>query len=87
MLGEKIYTLIYPDWRKTQREGVKTYAEDVEKVTTLVGEVGGKVVGFLAYVIHEADKTENSGKVGVTKQPMCGKNRGMKNDKTISNPY
>ena len=67
MLGEKIYTLIYPDWRKTQREGVKTYAEDVEKVTTLVGEVGGKVVGFLAYVIHEADKTENSGKVGSDK--------------------
>ena len=57
ILGPKIYPIIYPDWRKSQREGVATTCKDNEKVNVLVAEVDGKVVGFLAYECQPKDKT------------------------------
>ena len=56
ILGPKIYPIIYPDWRKTQKEGVEMVSTD-EKYTLLVAEADGKVVGYLAYELHENDKS------------------------------
>lgn len=56
ILGPKIYPILYPDWRKTQKEGVELVSTD-EKYTLLVAEVDGKVVGYLAYELHENDKS------------------------------
>ena len=57
ILGPKIYPIIYPDWRKSQREGVETTCKDKEKVNVLVAEIDGKVAGFLAYEFHKEDET------------------------------
>ncbi len=57
ILGPKIYPIIYPDWRTTQREEVEKVCKDGEKTMVWVAEVGGIVVGFLAYKLHNKDKT------------------------------
>ena len=57
MLGPEIYTLIWPDWKKSQREGVETVCRDGEKTIVWVAELDGVVVGFLAYKLNAKDKT------------------------------
>ncbi len=57
ILGPEIYPIIYPDWRKSQREGVETTCKDSENMNVLVAELDGKVVGFLAYELQLKDKT------------------------------
>jgi ribosomal protein S18 acetylase RimI-like enzyme len=56
VLGPKIYPIIYPDWRKSQREGVETTCQD-EKFNVLVAQVEDKVVGFVAYELNEENET------------------------------
>jgi predicted N-acetyltransferase YhbS len=55
ILGPHIYPIIYPDWRKNQTEGVEKISQD-EKISLLVAEVDGKVVGYIAYELSN-DKT------------------------------
>ena len=55
ILGPKIYPIVYPDWRKSQAEGVEKIGNN-EKISLWVAEVDGKVIGFIAYELHE-DKT------------------------------
>ena len=57
ILGPKIYPILYPDWCKSQAEGVEKYCMDHEKSNVWVAEVDGEVVGFLAYQNNESDKT------------------------------
>jgi len=57
ILGPEIYTLIWPDWKKSQREGVETVCKDGEKTTVWIAELDGVVVGFLAYELRVKDKT------------------------------
>ena len=56
ILGKKLYPIaIYPDWRKSQKEVVEKVCND-EKMTTWVAQVDGKVVGFVAYELNDANK-------------------------------
>jgi ribosomal protein S18 acetylase RimI-like enzyme len=57
ILGPEIYAIIYPDWKKSQREGVETVCKDGEKTTVWVAELDGIVVGFLAYELRVKDQT------------------------------
>ena len=57
VLGPQIYPIIYPDWRKSQREGVAAAVKDATKYTTLVAELDGVVAGFLVYELHNQDST------------------------------
>ena len=57
ILGPKIYPILYPDWCKSQAEGVEKYCMDHEKHKVLVAEVNGQVVGFIAYQNNESDNT------------------------------
>jgi hypothetical protein len=43
ILGHRIYTLIWPDWRTGQREAVETVCRDREKPAVLVAELDGWV--------------------------------------------
>ena len=55
ILGPKIYPILYPDWRKVQREGVESVCRDKGKYIILVAQCGQKVVGFLAYELKRED--------------------------------
>jgi ribosomal protein S18 acetylase RimI-like enzyme len=49
VLGASIFPILYPDWRKTQAEGVADACRATDKYHTLVAELDGRVVGFIAY--------------------------------------
>ncbi len=55
ILGPRLYPFMFPDWRKSQKEAVEKVCQD-EKITTWVGEVAGKVVGFVAYELNKESK-------------------------------
>jgi ribosomal protein S18 acetylase RimI-like enzyme len=57
ILGPAIFSIIYPDWRTTQREGVESVCNDGDKTIVWVAEVDGAVVGFVAYELYDKDKT------------------------------
>jgi len=57
VLGTAIYTHIYPNWQTIQKEAVTAVCQDVAKYTTLVAEVAGHVVGFLAYELNHTEQT------------------------------
>jgi GNAT superfamily N-acetyltransferase len=56
LLGQTIYTRIWPDWRTGQREAIEAVCRDGENTMVWVAEVDGMVVGFVAYELYE-DKT------------------------------
>ena len=57
ILGHAIYSLIWPDWKTSQRSGIETVCRDREKYTVLVAEVEGKAVGFIGYELDMNEKT------------------------------
>jgi GNAT superfamily N-acetyltransferase len=57
ILGPAIYPIVYPDWRRQQAEAVEGVLKDSAKYTVWVAEVGGAVVGFIAYVLNSDEKT------------------------------
>jgi ribosomal protein S18 acetylase RimI-like enzyme len=50
VLGPRIFHLIWPDWKKSQAEGVAGACRATDKYHTLVAELDGRVVGF---IVHE----------------------------------
>jgi len=57
LLGHGIYTLIWPDWRTSQRAAIETVCKAGEKTIVWVAELDGRVVGFLAYELNAKDRT------------------------------
>ena len=57
VLGSRIYPLIYPDWRKQQREVVEGVCNDDKNTIVWVAELDGIVSGFIAYTLNTEDKT------------------------------
>jgi ribosomal protein S18 acetylase RimI-like enzyme len=49
VLGPRVFPILYPDWRKSQKEGVEGACRATDKYHTLVAELDGRVVGFIAY--------------------------------------
>ncbi len=56
ILGPEIYAIIYPDWKTSQRKAVETVCKDGEKTIIWVAELDKRVVGFVAFELHN-DKT------------------------------
>ena len=56
MLGPKIYPIIYPDWKTTQREEIEKVCRDGEKYNVWVAELAGLVVGFVALTLNMETK-------------------------------
>ena len=56
ILGPEIYPILYPDWRKSQRETVETVCGDNETIVW-VAEVDGVVVGYVAYKLDAKAET------------------------------
>lgn len=57
ILGPNIYTLVWPDWRTSQREALERVCRDGEKTIVWLAESDGVVVGFLAYELNIKDKS------------------------------
>jgi ribosomal protein S18 acetylase RimI-like enzyme len=49
VLGPRVFPILYPDWRRTQAEGVEGACRATDKYHTFVAELDGRVVGFIAY--------------------------------------
>jgi hypothetical protein len=63
VLGSKIFSLIYPEWKKSQKEIVEKICRD-EKTQTWVAELQGKVTGFIAYALNSRENgQDNTGEV------------------------
>jgi len=54
VLGDGLYRLAYPDWRRSQAAAVRTTCE-THGGTTVVAELDGRVVGFAVAVLGEPD--------------------------------
>jgi len=57
ILGQGIYSAIWPDWKTNQREAVEKVCSDGDKTPVYVAELNGTVVGFIAYQLNLQDKT------------------------------
>ncbi|MFC1961402.1 GNAT family N-acetyltransferase [Chloroflexota bacterium] len=57
IMGPEIYPLVYPNWRKSQARDVAETCQDTAKISTVVAEINGAVVGFLCYTLREKDST------------------------------
>ena len=54
--GPEVYPIVYPDWKTSQSEGVKSACENA-KIDVWVAELDGRVVGYIAYELHENDQS------------------------------
>jgi GNAT superfamily N-acetyltransferase len=73
VLGAHIYALLYPDWRKRQKEAVERVCAD-GKMSVWVADVDGVVTGFIAY---ELDFAEETGEVDLLAAHPDYQNRGI----------
>lgn len=78
VLGTRIYSLIYPDWRKTQREAVEKYCKENETTFVWVAELEGRVTGFIAYTLNSQENgQDNTGEVDLLAVHPDYQNRGI----------
>jgi ribosomal protein S18 acetylase RimI-like enzyme len=77
VLGPEIYSLIWPDWETSQKEGVENVCRDTEEYSVWVAELDGTVVGFIAIELHDNDK---SGEVILLAVRPDYQNRGIGTD-------
>lgn len=57
ILGDSIYQKIWPDWKASQAQGVKSLCENSGRYTVLVADIDGEQVGFVAYDVNDDSKT------------------------------
>jgi GNAT superfamily N-acetyltransferase len=57
LLGPNIFPTVYPDWRKSQREGVESILRNSEETPTWVAEVDGTPVGYISYKQNAETRT------------------------------
>jgi len=74
ILGPRIFTHFYPEWKADQRTAVEGVCRDTEKYSTWVAETHGAVVGFIAYFINHA---ENGGEIEMLAVHPGDQNRGI----------
>jgi GNAT superfamily N-acetyltransferase len=74
VLGAGIYPILYPDWRRQQREVVEGICKDGEKTPVWVADVDGIVAGFIAYTLNHEEK---SGEVELLAVHPDYQNRGI----------
>lgn len=51
MMGDDVFAVVYPDWKKTQREMIENFYKD-EKWNAYVADIDGTAVGLIVYVLN-----------------------------------
>lgn len=52
ILGSRIFSLVYPDWRAMQRAAIECVCKDPDRFTTYVAEVDEAIAGFIIYSVN-----------------------------------
>ncbi len=77
VLGTKIYSLLFPDWKMTQRATVEKICGEHEKTFVWVAEADGTITGFIAYTLNSQENgQENTGKLNCLLCILIIKTRG-----------
>lgn len=64
VLGAKIYSLLFPDWKQTQRATVENICREHEQTLVWVAEAHGMITGFIASTLNSQENgQENTGGV------------------------
>jgi len=74
VLGSGIYTLIYPDWRTSQRAAVEQICNDSTGNSVWVADLDGTVTGFIVCSLNEEEKV---GEVELLAVDPAFQNRGI----------
>ena len=78
VLGTRIYSLLFPDWRKTQKEVVEKYCQENEERRVWVAELQGRVTGFIVYTLNSQENgQQNTGEVDLLAVHPDYQNRGI----------
>lgn len=56
LMGNRSFSVIFPDWKKSQQEAIEKACQDTEKLDTYVAEIDGKVVGFTSITMDQKKK-------------------------------
>ena len=64
VLGAKVYSLLFPDWKQTQRSIVEKICTGHVQTLVWVAEADGMILGFLAYTLNSQENgQENTAEV------------------------
>lgn len=64
VLGAKIYALLFPDWKQTQRAIVEKVCSEHGQTLVWVAEAEGVMTGFIAYTLDSQENgQQNTGEV------------------------
>jgi len=78
VLGSKIYSQLFPDWKMTQRATVEKICIEHEKTLVWVAEVDGMITGFIAYTLNSQENgQDNTGEVELLAVHPDHQNRGI----------
>ena len=56
VMGDEVYAVVYPDWKKTQQNAVESFCKQTENMSSYVAEWDGTLVGFVVLVLKPAEK-------------------------------
>ncbi|WP_201378099.1 GNAT family N-acetyltransferase [Ktedonobacter sp. SOSP1-52] len=59
VLGSKTYSLVWPDWKETQRTVVEKICQEHEKTLVWVAETHGMITGFIACTLNSQENGQD----------------------------
>ncbi len=78
VLGARIYALLFPDWKESQRATVEKICREDEQTLVWVAEIHGTITGFIVYTLNSQENgQENTGEVELLAVHPDYQNRGI----------
>jgi GNAT superfamily N-acetyltransferase len=78
VLGARIYALLFPDWKESQRATVEKMCREHEQTFVWVAETHGTITGFIVYTLNSQENgQENTGEVELLAVHPDYQNRGI----------
>ena len=74
LLGTELFALVYPDWKTSNKDYLRSLTNSGEKERFLVAEQNGLIVGFIHY---EVDSTKQRGTIGINAVHPAHQSKGI----------